>query len=143
MARFLYGIQNQKSFTQESVKCLTCKEEIRALTNKITVLENELQTVKEELKSIEGLRKDIKEINELKVQLFIQQKSQGCVPPIQAPSLPPPPPPPPPMPIFVPPPVSRPIKNSKKAEKSNENSRPLITVEDLLKVRLKKITVSA
>lgn len=147
LTRFLYGIRNHKSFTQESVKCLTCKEEIRVLTNKITVLENELQTVKEELKSIEGLRGEIKEINKLREQLFSKTKSTGCMPSIQTtsspPAPPPPPPPPPPMPIFVPPPVSRPLKNSKKAENSNENSRPLITVEDLLKVRLKKITSSS
>eukprot|EP00117_Sycon_ciliatum_P016097 scpid73118/ scgid15674/ Proline-rich protein 11 len=61
------------------------------------------------------------------------------VPPAPAPAPPPPPPPPPPMATLLPKPLV--IKRGKKSadalSKSQDSSRPLVTIDDLMKIKLK------
>ncbi|KAF2899804.1 hypothetical protein ILUMI_06382 [Ignelater luminosus] len=110
-----------------NTEIINMKQDNQDKSEKLALLHSEINQLRQELAQFEDLRK---ELQELKGQL----NTKSAVPP------PPPPPPPPLLPA-----LSIPHNNSKTVKvaarkKSNENARPIISLEDILKVKLKKIS---
>ncbi|KAF2898657.1 hypothetical protein ILUMI_07528 [Ignelater luminosus] len=114
---------------------INIKEANEDKLEKLVLLHSEFNQLRQELAQFKDFKK---ELREFKRQL--DTKSAVFPPPPAPPPPPRPPPPPPPLP-----PLSIPHNNSKSAKvaakkKSDENARPVISLEDILKVKLKKIS---
>lgn len=103
-------------------------------------IKRELALVNEKMVQFDEIKKELREVKQI-LENFNKVSNPSKLPP------PPPPPPPPPfpsLPLLVNTPVCRPKIGNKKLEekKGNENVRPVISLEDILKVKLKKVPVS-
>ncbi|CAG9860692.1 unnamed protein product [Phyllotreta striolata] len=158
----IYNAQNNASRHDYLITCDKCKqneEQISKLSLKVAEIENtnkkNFEQLNEELKKIKD---DLHQLANVKIEMdcfkeeleLIKSKSSARVVPA-----PPPPPPPPPMPSFIPPPPPPPMFNATPSDSSKlkiskkkhnmddkENSRPVISLEDILKVKLKKTSHS-
>ncbi|XP_045468845.1 uncharacterized protein LOC123676729 isoform X2 [Harmonia axyridis] len=158
---YKYIDQRCQSFNN-MCNCLGYRQEIDHLVRKINQLEsrfNESQSkIKEQqnrFETTDDLDKKMEEL-ELKLESYYSLKSElagikkqlnGSFTNISPPIPPPLPPPPPPLPTFSQTKISSSksiLKALQKERKLNnhENSRPIITLEDILNVKLKKIAVT-
>lgn len=136
--------------TVKERNCYNCRvyvEQITSLSTKVDNLNEEIGKMKEGLYELDVMKKKIKDIEEkLDNRLTHVAPPLGPSPPPPPPPPLPPPPPPLPLPTMVScPAVARHAKttNSKKIDKKNcENSRPVISLNDILNVKLKKTSVS-
>ncbi|KAK9745182.1 hypothetical protein QE152_g7188 [Popillia japonica] len=138
-------------------RCKNYEEQVLTLSTKILDLDKELHENKEKMtnlsEEIDKIKVDLTELDVVKQKLRdieerIDKKLSLSSGAISSPPPPPPPipPPPPPLPSSASSPsVSRTVKAtvSRKVEKKNcENSRPVISLNDILNVKLKKTSAS-
>ncbi|XP_056636095.1 uncharacterized protein LOC130444838 [Diorhabda sublineata] len=132
-------------------KCLQCKENISILSKKIeelTVLQSgHLEQMKTLSQQLHQIKQQVDKLNDFQTELeMLKEQVKMAKPASLVPSVLPPAPPPPPPPL--PPPVlplseTKTFNFQKKSSSgtkavTNENLRPVISLEDILKVKLKK-----
>ncbi|XP_034944895.1 arp2/3 complex-activating protein rickA-like [Chelonus insularis] len=117
------------------------EETLSVLKQEITILQDHNKTLTKEMENISNVLENIS----MNIKSIVSQPMKS-IPVTEFLIPPPPPPPPPPMPslptcfsLSTIPKLTKKNKNSRTpTKKSSEELRPVITVEDLLKVRLKK-----
>ncbi|XP_074041875.1 uncharacterized protein isoform X2 [Leptinotarsa decemlineata] len=138
-----------------NVKINELSEEMKFVKSQIDIQKNyktniehlndELQMIKEEMKQFKELRSELESVKD---RISCMKSATPCTPMIQTalsmpPLPPPPPPPPPPLPPSEPLVTASKLKIAKKTTtmtSGKENSRPVISLDDILKVKLKKCT---
>ncbi|KAI4454540.1 hypothetical protein MML48_9g00021313 [Holotrichia oblita] len=135
-----YSCKNyQQQVTTLSTKILDLDKELHENKEKMTNLNEEIDKIKVNLAELDVVKQKLRDIEEK-----IEKKLSSSTGAIPSPPPPPPPipPPPPPLPSSASSPsVSRTVKATvaRKVEKKNcENSRPVISLNDILNVKLKK-----
>ncbi|KAB0796015.1 hypothetical protein PPYR_10076 [Photinus pyralis] len=144
----VYNLYSTQYFTHSVCNnCIKYHNKITELTSSVENLHSEMLRMREEnKKDWERMRDDNKKDWEsVKQQLLnLEQNrrdlvSTGAVAPVQ---LIPPPPPPPPPPVLVPPTVPVAVSKTKLVDKKKprEIVQPIISLDDILKVKLKKVS---
>lgn len=137
-------LPSAESFSE--CKCEVYKSEIDSLSKKLDEMSSELSDVRQKLSQFEEVKKDLEDIKrELEILRKTKSTGGGCGNECNLISggSPSPPPPPPPPPMYISVPIVRPRVLKKSCDnKVNEHSRPRITLDDILKVKLRKTAVS-
>ncbi|KAL3271562.1 hypothetical protein HHI36_022037 [Cryptolaemus montrouzieri] len=133
----------QKEIDRLSLKLSELHSDIEALKSRYIEYASVRERIQELSKKLENISKETESFVTVKLQLETLEKEFKNTAPQVMTAVPPPPPPlpPPPVPITYSTSFIRVIKNERKFIEADP-SRPIITLEDILKVKLKKISVT-